>query len=150
MDKRNLLRSLLVTTALVGLGSLAYAQIKPINLPNFPKPPILKVPPGVDLSSINVKASCGGSTTVVVKLSYSKIISPEKVYLWGSLGQHAVDIPVGTGEKTLNLSGPSLICEGSGKNFEAVLRPYVYLGSERAITPASFEGSSDKSFPGPG
>jgi hypothetical protein len=150
MNKRNLLRSLLVTTALVGLGSLAYAQIKPINIPSYPKPPSLKVPPGVQLSTIRVKATCGGTSTVEVKLSYSKIISPEKVWLWGSLGQHGVDIPTGTGSKTVTLAGPSLTCDGPSQNFWAVFYPYVVLGSERAIVPLTFEGFGDKSFPGPG
>lgn len=140
MNKQRLFSVLLSGSALLIVGSLAYAQTKPSKpLPAFPKPPSLKVAPGIELGSIAVKAACEKASKVTVKVNYSKIISPEKVYLWGPLGQQAVDIPVGSGVKTIEFVGPVLACSGSNANWMNVLQTAVFLGERSVISPDSFE-----------
>jgi hypothetical protein len=145
MNNPRILIGLLAASALVVLGSLADAQVKPVNLPTFKKPPSLKVSPGIRLSSLKVQAACGQSTTVHVTVAYKGIISPERVWLWGSLGDKGVDIPAGNGEKSVDITGPALVCDGSGQNWSQVFRPWVILG-HNGMTGESFGGSGSKSF----
>lgn len=142
MNKQRLLSVLLSGSALLIAGSLAYAQAKPIKpLPNIPRPPSLKVPPGVELGSIAVKATCEKPSKVTVKVNYSKILSPDKVYLWGPLGQQALDIPTGTGVKTAEFTGPTLTCSGSNANWADVLQTAVFMGDTFVITPDGFDST---------
>jgi len=142
-----MLSVLLSASALVAAGSLAYAQAKPAKpLPSFPKPPVLKVPAGVTLSSISVKAACGQASRVTVKVSYSKVLLADKVYLWGSLGQATVEIPAGTGVKVVDFVGPVLACDGQAPNFGEVMQPAVFMGETYVIYPESFESGSSVAY----
>lgn len=138
--KRTHLSALLATVAVATVASLAYAQVN--KLPG-PKPPgVKRAPPGVTLKSMDVQVKCDEAAAIKVTLAYSQIIKPSQVALWGSIGNQTVDIPVGSGEKTVTYKGLTLNCStGSDGNLRAaLLDPWVVLGDHYMMSPA-FSGT---------
>lgn len=129
----------------VALGALlvsgvAYAQVKDM------KPPAnAATPEGVSISDLSVGATCGQTANVNVTISHS-LKAPTRVVLWGSAGEHFVDLPSGKGTKLVTLPGAKLDCNSEASIRDA-LNQVVYLGDRGGRVVTFVESESTKGAP---
>lgn len=139
--KKSLFVSLVAATALSAFGTVAYAQLVKPNLP-FKKPALTKAPPGVKLASLDVSGKCGAPTAITVKVSYSNLVAPVTTMIWGSVGEKQIELPTGSGTKSYDFTGPTLVCGGAGQNWQEALIVWVYLAdSPSGLSNISFTSS---------